>query len=180
MSRIGVIPVEIPNGVEVKLTDMDIDIKGAKGSLSLKIPSGIKVASKDQQVTVFRINDEKVNKAKHGLIRSLINNMVIGVTEGYEKQLEVEGVGFKVNASGNTLKMSLGFSHETVFKADDSLDINVDGNLITISGIDKQLVGHTASEIRSLKPPEPYKGKGIKYVGEQIIRKAGKSAVVAE
>jgi large subunit ribosomal protein L6 len=180
MSRIGYSPIKFSPDVTVAMKDSVVDVKGSKGNLSLSIPADISVTIKDSYVYVSRKKDDKPTKSKHGLVRSLINNMITGVSKGYSKQLEVEGVGFKVRVSGEVLKLALGFSHEIEYKIPQSIDLTVDGNVITIFGIDKQQVGQTAAEIRALHKPEPYKGKGIKYVGEQILRKAGKSAVAVE
>jgi large subunit ribosomal protein L6 len=136
---------------------------------------GVEVKQADNQVVVTRENDEPKNRAKHGLMRSLINNMVVGVTTGFNKKLEVNGVGFKTALAGTDLKMSLGFSHEVIYKLPQGVTATVEQNKITVSGIDKQQVGQVAAEIRALKKPEPYKGKGIKYADERIIRKSGKS-----
>lgn len=179
MSRIGNAPIELSNGVTVTVENKNVNVKGPKGELSIAKPNGIDVKVDANIVTVSRQNEEKPIKALHGLTRSLINNMVIGVSKGYEKKLEVNGVGFKVQLSGKTLKMALGYSHDIEFTAPEGVDLAVEGNVITVSGIDKQQVGQTAAEIRALRKPEPYKGKGIKYVDEYIIRKAGKSVAGA-
>lgn len=175
MSRIGKLPIEIPSGVTITVDPDTITVNGPKGSLSQFTMDGVKVANEDNTVVVTRNNDEPKNRAKHGLMRSLINNMVVGVSKGFEKKLEINGVGFRVALAGNTLKMNLGFSHEVNYQLPQGITAAVDQNVITISGIDKQQVGQVAAEIRALKKPEPYKGKGIKYVGERIIRKSGKS-----
>jgi large subunit ribosomal protein L6 len=177
MSRIGNSPITIPEGVTVDIGAEAVKVTGPKGELTTPLMNkNVKLEMKDGVVTVSRANEDKSTKAYHGLIRSLVNNMIIGVTEGYKKTLEVEGVGFKVNLAGKTLKMSLGFSHEVVFEAPEGIDLKVDGMTITVEGIDKQLVGQTAAQIREFKKPEPYKGKGIRYEDEYIIRKAGKTA----
>lgn len=180
MSRIGNAPIEVPAGVTVDIKDQAVKVTGPKGSLELNLPKGITVKLEDTTLKASRSNDEKANKAKHGLVRSLLNNMIEGTTEGYKKELEVNGVGFKVNLAGKTLKLALGYSHEIEYTAAEGIDLAVDGNVITVTGIDKQLVGQTAADIRALRKPEPYKGKGIQYVGEQILRKSGKSAAGAE
>jgi large subunit ribosomal protein L6 len=136
---------------------------------------GVKVTVDGDKAIVARESDEREHRSKHGLMRTLVNNMVVGVTEGFEKKLELNGVGFRVAAEGNRLKMSLGFSHEVIFAIPDGIQATVEQNIITVKGINKQQVGQVAAEIRALKKPEPYKGKGLKYVGERIIRKAGKS-----
>ncbi len=175
MSRIGKLPVIIPDGVTITVDSDTIVVKGPKGELHTPLLDRTKVKVQDSEVIVSRNNDEKMSKAQHGLVRSLINNMVIGVTKGFEKKLEVNGVGFRVSGGGQNLDMSLGFSHPVKYKAPEGVNITVDKMNITVSGIDKQQVGQIAAEIRSLKKPEPYKGKGIKYVDEVILRKAGKA-----
>ncbi len=175
MSRIGKLPVIIPDGVTITVDNDAIVVKGPKGELRTPLLDRTKVKVQEGEVIVSRNNDEKMSKAQHGLVRSLINNMVIGVTKGFEKKLEVNGVGFRVSGGGQNLDMSLGFSHPVKYKAPEGVNITVDKMNITVSGIDKQQVGQIAAEIRSLKKPEPYKGKGIKYVDEVILRKAGKA-----
>lgn len=176
MSRIGKMPVEIPAGVTIELTNKTLSAKGPKGELSIPILSHVKVSQEDNQITVNRVSDEKIAKAQHGLVRTLIFNLVEGVSKGFEKKLEINGVGYKVNLAGKTLKLSLGYSHEVVYELPEGIDAQVDGMSITVSGADKQQVGQIAAEIRALRKPEPYKGKGIKYADEYIIRKAGKAA----
>jgi large subunit ribosomal protein L6 len=175
MSRIGKLPVQIPSGVTITVDQQSVTVNGPKGSLSQPLLSDVSVTVNDQQVEVKRNNDEKIARAQHGLMRALINNMVQGVTQGFEKKLEVQGVGFKVNLQGNKLVMALGFSHEVSFEAPEGVTLAVDKMNITISGIDKQLVGQVAADIRELKKPEPYKGKGIRYSDEYVIRKSGKT-----
>lgn len=175
MSRVGKLPIAIPSGVTITLDPTTIKVTGSKGELSTPQLDGITVTQEDGQIVVARVNDEPKNRAKHGLIRALINNMVVGVTQGFSKKLEVNGVGFRVALAGQDLKMNLGFSHEVVYHLPQGVQATVEQNNITISGIDKQQVGQVAAEIRALKKPEPYKGKGIKYVDERIIRKSGKS-----
>src|SRR3989344_1416019 len=175
MSRIGKMPIKIPGGVNLTIDKDMVSVTGPKGSLSQFLLPGISVEEKDSQVIISRINDDAINRANHGLIRSLINNLVIGVTEGFSKQLEVNGVGFRVAVAGTDLKMNLGFSHEVIYKIPSGINVSVEQNIITISGINKQQVGQVAADIRKLKKPEPYKGKGIKYVDERILRKSGKS-----
>lgn len=179
MSRIGKLPVQIPDGVTITVDDSQVVVKGPKGELSTPLLDRTKVEVKENQVIVSRLNDEKMSKAQHGLVRSLINNMVIGVTKGFEKKLEVNGVGFRVSGGGQNLDMSLGFSHPVKYQAPQGVQITVDKMNITVSGINKQQVGQVAAEIRSLKKPEPYKGKGIKYADEVILRKAGKAGAKA-
>lgn len=175
MSRIGKQPIEIPSGVTITVDQDFITVNGSKGELKQFTMDGIKVAQEDNQVVVTRVSDEPKLRAKHGLMRSLINNMVVGVSKGFEKKLEVNGVGYRVNLAGNALKLSLGYSHEINFTLPQGVNAVVEQNVITISGIDKQQVGQVAAEIRALRKPEPYKGKGVKYIDEHIIRKAGKS-----
>jgi len=175
MSRIGKLPITVPSGVTITVDQDNITVTGSKGTLSQFTMPGVEVKQVENEVLVTRINDEAPNRAKHGLMRSLVNNMVIGVTKGFEKKLEVNGVGFRVALAGNQLKMNLGFSHEVVYTLPAGISANVEQNMITVSGISKQQVGQVAAEIRSLKKPEPYKGKGIKYSDERIIRKSGKS-----
>jgi len=175
MSRIGRKPIAILAGVKVEITKDYITITGPKGSLRQFTMAGIDVKENNQQLIVSRKNDEPKLRAKHGLMRALLNNMVTGVTQGFIKKLEINGVGFRVNAIGNDLKFNLGFSHDVIYKIPTGVSASIEQNIITISGIDCQKVGQVASEIRALKKPEPYKGKGIKYENEIIIRKSGKS-----
>ncbi len=175
MSRIGKLPIEIPSGVTITVDSDVITVKGAKGELTVPHLSDVTVALEDNKAIVTRKDDERIAKAQHGLQRSLLNNAVEGVTKGFEKKLEVNGVGFRVAMSGADLEMQLGFSHPVKYKAPEGVQISTNKMEITVNGIDKQKVGQAAAEIRALKKPEPYKGKGIKYVGEQILRKAGKA-----
>lgn len=175
MSRIGKQPIAIPNGVTITVDSSSVSVKGPKGELSSHLLKGVNVKEEDGQIVVTRDNDGKISKSNHGLMRTLINNMVVGVTEGYSKKLEITGVGFRHQVQGQTLKMSLGFSHEIEYKLPDGIQASSEQNVITITGIDKQLVGQVAAEVRGFKKPEPYKGKGIAYVGERILRKSGKS-----
>lgn len=175
MSRIGKLPIAIPSGVTITVDPDTITVAGSKGTLSQFTMSGVAVAQADNEIVVSRENDEPKNRAKHGLMRSLINNMVVGVSQGFSKKLELNGVGYRVALAGNGLKFNLGFSHEVNYALPTGITATVEQNTITISGIDKQQVGQVAAEIRALKKPEPYKGKGIKYADERIIRKSGKS-----
>ncbi len=175
LSRIGKLPVTIPSGVTITVDSGDVVVKGPKGELKQFITPAVDVAVKDGAAVVTPKDDSKVARSQHGLMRALINNMVEGVTKGFEKRLEVKGVGFRVASSNNELTMSLGFSHEVKYKAQPGVSISNEKMVIIVSGIDKQKVGQTAAEIRAIKKPEPYKGKGIAYVGEQILRKAGKA-----
>jgi large subunit ribosomal protein L6 len=175
MSRIGKLPIQIPAGVTITVDSGLIKVQGPKGNLEQFLTPNVTVKVEDGQVTVTRKDDSKPAKSEHGLIRALINNMVVGVTQGFEKKLEVNGVGFRVNGGGQNLEMSLGFSHPVKYQAPDGVNIAVEKMNITVSGISKQQVGQVAAEIRALKKPEPYKGKGIKYADEVILRKAGKA-----
>lgn len=175
LSRIGKLPIEIPSGVTITVDSGDVTVKGPKGELKQFITPAVTVKVEDGVLTVSPKDESKVARSQHGLMRTLVNNMVIGVTKGYEKKLEVNGVGFRVQATNNQLEMSLGFSHPVKYKAPVGVSITNDKMNILVSGIDKQQVGQVAAEIRSLKKPEPYKGKGIKYADEVILRKAGKT-----
>lgn len=175
MSRIGKLPIDIPGGVSVSAQVDQITVTGPKGSLSQFTMPGIKVSTPGNQVIVERENDERPSRSKHGLMRTLISNMVIGVTQGFERKLEINGVGYRVAQTGADLRFNLGFSHDVVYKVPTGITVTLDQNIISISGNNKQQVGQVSAEIRALKKPEPYKGKGIKYVEERIIRKSGKS-----
>jgi ribosomal protein L6 len=176
MSRIGKLPVAIPAGVEVKLEDGNvITVKGPKGTLTRKLVNEMDVKVEAAEITVTRPNDLKRNKQLHGLTRTLIFNMVEGVTNGYTKELEINGVGYRAAKSGKKLTLTLGYSHPVEMEDPEGIETKVDGNKITVSGIDKEKVGQFAAEIRSKRAPEPYKGKGIKYTTETIRRKVGKT-----
>lgn len=175
LSRIGKLPIEIPSGVTITVDSGDVTVEGPKGKLVQFITPAVNVQVKDGVFTVEPKDESKEARSQHGLMRALVNNMVIGVTKGYEKRLEVKGVGFRVATSNNELTMSLGFSHEVKYKAPEGVNVSNDKMVIIVSGIDKQKVGQVAAEIRAFKKPEPYKGKGIMYEGEQILRKAGKA-----
>lgn len=176
MSRIGKMPIGIPGGVEVKVEADVVTVKGPKGELSLTVASPITVAIEDGQVVVARPDDERDSRALHGLTRTLIANQIIGVTEGYAKELEVVGTGYRVAAKGQGLEFALGFSHPVFVDPPAGITFEVEGNTkLTVRGIDKQAVGEAAANIRKLKKPEPYKGKGIRYAGEVVRRKAGKA-----
>lgn len=175
MSRVGKLPIKLPSGVTITIDDTMIKVNGSKGSLEQFTMPGVNVKQEDGEVIVTRINDEPKNRAKHGLIRALIANMVTGVTSGFSKKLEINGVGYRVALAGNQLKMHLGYSHEVVYTLPQGVTAVVEGMTITVSGISKQEVGQVTAEIRALKKPEPYKGKGIKYSDERIVRKSGKS-----
>jgi large subunit ribosomal protein L6 len=178
MSRIGRMPVVVPSGVEVAIDGSLVTVKGPKGTLSHTVVTPIKVEHADGGVlTVTRPDDERESRARHGLTRTLVNNMVVGVTEGYEKRLEIVGVGYRVLSKGPTeLEFQLGYSHSITFKAPEGITFTVDGpTRLGVQGIDKQLVGEVAANIRKLRKPEPYKGKGVRYAGEHIRRKVGKA-----
>ncbi len=175
MSRIGKQPIDIPAGVTITVGDKDITVAGPKGSLTVPLQENVKVTVADNVATVSRDNDEPKSRAWHGLQRALLNNAVQGVTKGFEKKLEVNGVGFRLSGGPKEIEMALGFSHPVKYSAPEGIELKTDKMVITVSGIDKQKVGQVAAEIRALKKPEPYKGKGIKYVDEVILRKAGKA-----
>ena len=182
MSRIGKLPINLPNGVTVSVSNPnEISVRGPLGELRQKVSRDLKVEVNDNTVLITRPSDSKTHKSLHGLYRALIANMVTGVSQGYKKELELVGVGYRAEAKGQQLEMSLGFSHEIILQLPPEVRVETrterrSNPIITLTCIDKQLVGHVAAKIRSLRPPEPYKGKGIKFVGEQIRRKAGKSA----
>jgi len=176
MSRIGKQPIAIPEGVKITLEGSDLSIKGSKGELTHTIPDGIRLRIEDGQVFVERQGDTKKVRSLHGLTRTLVANMVTGVTTGFEKRLEIVGVGYRASLQGNNLQLNLGYSHPVLYPVPDGIEIALeDPTKIAVRGISKQKVGQTAAEIRGFRKPEPYKGKGIRYFGEQIRRKAGKS-----
>ena len=176
MSRIGKNPIEIPAGVDVTINGADVTVKGPKGTLSHVVPEPISAAIDEGKVVVTRPCDDRVARSLHGLTRTLIANMIEGVTKGFSKQLEIAGTGYRVVAKGKDLEFSLGFSHTVLVTAPEGIEFTVESQTkFTVAGIDKQLVGETAARIRKLKKPEPYKGKGIHYVGETIRRKVGKA-----
>jgi large subunit ribosomal protein L6 len=176
MSRIGKAPITVPSGVDVTISGRTVTVKGPKGSLSRDIPGEIVVRKEESTILVERPNDERINRSLHGLSRTLVNNMVIGVTDGFTKELEIVGVGYRAEAQGANLRLALGFSHPVVVPAPDgiSFEIPVQTRVI-VKGIDKELVGQVAANIRSIRKPEPYKGKGVRYLDERILRKAGKT-----
>jgi large subunit ribosomal protein L6 len=177
MSRIGRLPIPVPSGVDVSIDGRNVTVKGPKGTLSHRVAEPIQIAKVDDgTLEVTRPDDERQNRALHGLSRTLVNNMVIGVTDGYSKTLEIVGTGYRVVAKGSDLEFALGFSHSVLIKAPDGITFNVEApTRFTVSGVDKQKVGETAAKIRKLRKPDPYKGKGVRYQGEQIRRKAGKA-----
>ena len=176
MSRIGRLPIPVPAGVDVKIDGSNVEVKGPKGTLSLVVASPIAVALEDGNVIVTRPDDERTSRSLHGLTRTLIANQIEGVTTGFSKGLEIVGTGYRVIAKGTDLEFALGYSHPIIVKAPAGITFTVDGNTkLTVSGIDKQAVGEVAANLRKLRKPEPYKGKGVRYAGEVVRRKAGKS-----
>ncbi len=176
MSRIGKKPIEIPGGVKVRVQDGTVLVEGPKGKLSFMLPQSIRCEHKENEVVFTRVNDLKVSRSLHGTSRALVMNMIRGVSEGFSKTLKIEGVGYKAQAQGKTLKLNVGFSHPVEYPIPDDVKIDAGRQVfITISGIDKARVGQVAAEIRDVCPPEPYKGKGIRYVDERVRRKVGKA-----
>jgi large subunit ribosomal protein L6 len=175
MSRIGKQPVEIPKGVSVELRDGEIHVKGPKGTLAEGLPEAVEVEVEGAEVRFRRRDDKQPSRAAHGLARALVANMVVGVTKGFQRELEIQGVGYRAEASGQQLKLSLGFSHPVNIAVPHGLKVSVQDNRIRIEGSDKGLVGQFAANVRELRPPEPYKGKGIRYAGEHVRRKVGKA-----
>ena len=176
MSRIGRKPINIPAGVEVKVDGSCVTVKGPKGTLTQKFQPSMNIAVEGAEIVVTRPSDDKENRSLHGLTRTLIHNMIVGVTEGFKKELEVNGVGYRIQKQGTNLVMNLGFSHHVIVPETDEIKIEVPApNKIIINGIDKQKVGQFAAEVREKRPPEPYKGKGIKYIDEVVRRKEGKT-----
>ena len=177
MSRIGKAPIPVPSGVEVSISGRQVAVKGPKGELDLQIPGDISVRQDGEEIVVERPNDERQNRAMHGLTRSLVNNMVVGVSEGFTKELQIVGVGYRAAPKGTDIELQLGFSHPVIVKAPDGIKFDVpEPTRIIVSGADKQAVGQVAADIRSYRKPEPYNGKGVRYVGEYVARKAGKAA----
>ena len=178
MSRIGKAPITVPSGVEVQIQGRQVAVKGPKGELDIEVPGDITVRQDGEEILVERSDDERRNRALHGLTRSLVNNMVLGVSEGFSKELQIVGVGYRAAAKGsNALELQLGFSHPVNVQAPDGITFDVpEPTRIIVSGIDKQVVGQVAADIRSYRKPEPYKGKGVRYLGEYVARKAGKAA----
>jgi large subunit ribosomal protein L6 len=178
MSRVGRSPIAVPSGVEITLADRQVTIKGPRGTLSRSVPGEIKVRQEDSTLLVERPDDERQNRALHGLTRSLVNNMVVGVTDGFTKELEIVGVGYRATARGpQQIELALGFSHPVVVDAPEGITFEVpQPTRIAVRGIDKELVGQIAANIRKIRKPEPYKGKGVRYAGERVARKAGKAA----
>ncbi|MFD1721142.1 50S ribosomal protein L6 [Amnibacterium endophyticum] len=176
MSRIGRLPIDIPSGVDVTVNGSTVTVKGPRGQLAHVVPAPLTAAVEDGRVVVSRPDDERRSKSLHGLTRTLIANQILGVTQGYSKGLEVVGTGYRVQARGANIEFALGFSHPVVVEPPAGITFTVEGNnRLTVSGIDKQAVGETAANIRKIRKPEPYKGKGVRYAGENVRRKAGKS-----
>jgi large subunit ribosomal protein L6 len=178
MSRIGKAPIPVPSGVTVDLKESEVVVKGPQGTLTRNLPDGITISKDGDLLEVARVDDEREHRALHGLTRSLVANMVTGVTEGFSKELEIVGVGYRANAKGPTsLELALGFSHPVVVDAPNGISFEVPApTRIIVKGIDKELVGQVAANIRKIRKPEPYKGKGVRYAGERVLRKAGKAA----
>ena len=178
MSRIGSAPITVPSGVDVSIDGTRVTVKGPKGTLERELPAPITATLDDGTLQCERPDDDRRSKSMHGLARSLVNNMVVGVTDGYTKELEIIGVGYRAQAKGkNKLELALGFSHSIEVEAPDGVEFDVpQPTQVMVNGIDKQLVGQVAANIRALRKPEPYKGKGVRYAGEHVIRKAGKAA----
>jgi large subunit ribosomal protein L6 len=176
MSRIGKLPIPVPAGVEVKVNGAQVEVKGPKGTLTHEVPAPITISFEDNTITVIRPDEERISRSLHGLTRTLIANNIEGVTVGFTKGLEIVGTGYRVAAKGSDLEFALGYSHPILIKAPEGIKFDVEGNTkVTVSGINKQAVGEMAANLRKLRKPEPYKGKGVRYAGEVIRRKAGKS-----
>lgn len=178
MSRIGRLPIEIPNGVQVNLNGNDVEVKGPKGAMKRSFSKSVEISLEDGRLVIKRSSDEKNIRALHGTTRSVLHNMVTGVSQGFSKILEIEGVGYRAEMDGENLVINVGFSHPVVVKSPEGISFSADTKTrqITVSGYDKEVVGQVAADIRKIRPPEPYKGKGIHYLGERLRHKAGKSA----
>ena len=175
MSRIGRAPIPLPSAVTIDVTDGLVTVQGPKGKLSQPLANGITLRHDGDQLLVERSSDDRIQRSLHGLMRTLINNMILGVTQGFEKRLELVGTGYRAQQTGRGLSIAVGFSHPVVFTAPEGINLGLDGPRIVVEGIDKQQVGEIAAQIRRIRPPEPYKGKGIRYLGEVVRRKAGKA-----
>jgi len=176
MSRVGKQPIAIPSGVTVNLSDSEVQVKGPKGQLTCSIPTGITAKVEESKLVFDRADDSKPARTSHGLARALANNLIVGVSDGFVKKLEIEGVGYRADVKGKSLNLLLGFSHPVEMSIPEGLKVSVDQNTsVTIEGADKQAVGQFAADVRSLRPPEPYKGKGVRYADEHIRRKVGKA-----
>lgn len=179
MSRIGIVPIEVPSGVDVNISGQNVSVKGPKGTLELVVREPIMISRDNGSIVVSRPNDHRNNRSLHGLTRTLINNMVVGVTDGYTRRLEIRGVGYRAAMDGKTLILNVGYSHPVRMEPEEGIEFAVEGNnQIIVSGVDKALVGEMAARIRRVRPPEPYKGKGIRYQGEYVRQKAGKAGKV--
>ncbi|GAB4351574.1 MAG: 50S ribosomal protein L6 [Candidatus Abyssubacteria bacterium] len=177
MSRVGKNPIPIPKGVKVTKDGQHVTVEGPKGKLEHDVPPTITLSIEDNKIVVTRANDTRRNRSLHGLTRALVANMVHGVNEGFQKSLEIQGVGYRATEQGGALNFQLGYSHPILFEPPPGIKLSVERNIVTVSGVDKQAVGQVAAQIRALRRPEPYKGKGIRYVGERVRRKAGKAGV---
>ena len=178
MSRVGRLPIPVPKGVTVNINKNAVSVKGPKGELSRDFPPEMGIEEKDGQITVTRNSDHRTHRAKHGLVRSLLNNMVVGVSDGFKKELEIQGVGYRAALEGKDLVLNVGYSHPVTFVPPEGISFEVpdrNGRQLIVNGIDKEVVGEIAAQIRKTRPPEPYKGKGIRYLGEEVRRKAGKA-----
>ncbi len=175
MSRIGRMPIPVPTGVKIDMNDGAVKVTGSKGTLSFTIPSGIEVKQDGQELIVERASDDRIQRSLHGLTRTLVNNMVVGVSTGFEKRLEIIGTGYRAQQAGQAISIAVGYSHPVVFMPPDGITLTVEGPRVVVAGFDKQQVGEIAAQIRRIRPPEPYKGKGIRYQGEVVRRKAGKA-----
>lgn len=180
MSRIGKLPITIPQGVEIKIEGRNISVKGSKGKMKYTFSTVVEVTQQDNKLVVTRLSEEKIARALHGTTRAIIQNMVSGVSEGFSKVLQIEGVGYRAEMDGQNVVIHVGYSHPVVVKPPEGISLNVDEKTrqISVNGFDKQLVGQVAADIRKIRPPEPYKGKGIRYLGERVRRKPGKSAKI--
>src|SRR5262249_50901861 len=179
MSRIGKKPVTLPKGVTLTIKDGGIAVKGPKGELKRKMPTGVGLKVEGDKIVATRADEGRVNRAKHGLIRALVANMVQGVTQGFTRELEINGVGYKAESKGKAVTFTLGYSHTIDFPLPAGIEAKIDKNRVVLTGVDRELLGQTAAKVRSLRPPEPYKGKGVKYVEETIKRKVGKTGATA-
>jgi large subunit ribosomal protein L6 len=177
MSRVGKKPIPVPSSVTVTIAGADVTVKGPKGELQRAVPEDIRVVQDGEELVVTRPSDRRQHRAFHGLTRALLNNMVVGVSDGFTKTLEIQGTGYRAELDGKALVVRVGFSHPVRVEPRDGIAFEVEGQLVRVQGIDKQLVGQQAAEIRKIRPPEPYKGKGIRYQGEWVRRKAGKGAI---
>ncbi len=178
MSRIGKMPIEIPEGIKVNIQDKKVTISGTNGELTHNLPDNINISEEDNHIIIKRGNEQKITRSLHGTTRTIVSNMIDGINEGFKKELEISGVGYRASKKDDNLVLQLGFSHPVEIKPPSDINFQINKNIITVSGIDKQKVGDVAAKIRSIRKPEPYKGKGIKYVGEKIRRKVGKAAKV--